>query len=135
MFSIRYNGDRHHEGLLRFRPLSGIVFSIKQHLETIEDTIAAVSVPSRGLCFQSIKSFKNIRIPPTVSVPSRGLCFQSASWQYHWKPQSNIVSVPSRGLCFQSFQQLLQVLILQRVSVPSRGLCFQSMEHVYAKDK
>ena len=129
----------------RFRPLSGIMFSIKDkfHDMTYKE---AVSVPSRGLWFQLLNTL-SISFCCNVSVPSRGLCFQSNNnikgsnafiafpsplGDYVFNPTweqimalACIVSVPSRGLCFQSrYCGDLNVWLI--VSVPSRGLCFQS---------
>ena len=60
-----------------FRPLSGIMFSIVKRTILIDAAII-VSVPSRGLCFQSAQSeISKIERGKKVSVPSRGLCFQS----------------------------------------------------------
>ena len=109
-----------------------------------------VSVPSRGLCFQSINRDSFMGAMKAVSVPSRGLCFQSVVRCASKSIVSGFVSVPSRGLCFQSekyhvdddgvwrfpsplgdcvFNLLLNLLYdipQEKVSVPSRGLCFQS---------
>ena len=112
----------------------------------------SVSVPSRGLCFQSqLRRRRKERIF-RVSVPSRGLCFQSllprrGLWLSRWRfrPLSGImflikdkfhdmtykeaVSVPSRGLWFQSLNTL-SISFCCNVSVPSRGLCFQSNNNI-----
>ena len=45
--------DKREEGQQCFRPLSGIMFSIQKYVIT-ERKDNNVSVPSRGLCFQSI---------------------------------------------------------------------------------
>ena len=64
----------------RFRPLSGIMFSIST-VRTYKNKYSIVSVPSRGLCFQSKKEW-GFNYGKTVSVPSRGLCFQSTLIDY-----------------------------------------------------
>ena len=59
-----------------------------------------------------------------VSVPSRGLCFQS---QMITSIQWMILSFrPLSGIMFSIFDALGNAVDKQKVSVPSRGLCFQS---------
>ena len=104
-------------------PLGDYVFN--QEYKKADEELRDVSVPSRGLCFQSNPynslvvlrcSFRPLSgimfsIGPsqtylsklyTVSVPSRGLCFQSTTEGANHYDKTRIVSVPSRGLCFQS---------------------------------
>ena len=84
----------------------------------------AVSVPSRGLCFQSKRGIVENTRPHVVSVPSRGLCFQSIiSKTKHiapprFRPLSGIVFSISEAEALYKEERI--------VSVPSRGLCFQS---------
>ena len=54
------------------------MFSIAVLADT-EGPQKEVSVPSRGLCFQSYTLSLRICQEVGVSVPSRGLCFQSLS--------------------------------------------------------
>ena len=132
-------------------PLGDYVFNHKMSSNRTENMKKHVSVPSRGLCFQSNHVREKIRrLLEVVSVPSRGLCFQSRPEWYQrrgnrkgFRPLSGImfsirrfermvnatrgiVSVPSRGLCFQSKSITIKQTHIAFVSVPSRGLCFQS---------
>ena len=72
-----------------FRPLSGIVFSIVL-VRCRCMVFLVVSVPSRGLCFQSTKDYDNTYYHD-VSVPSRGLCFQSLSAKTCTLPYSALI--------------------------------------------
>ena len=85
-----------------FRPLSGIMFSIKQVSLFFIGKIIAVSVPSRGLCFQSLQ-----------------VCFLSDALLRRFRPLSGIM------FSIGDFYKIKDDL--QEVSVPSRGLCFQSL--------
>ena len=164
----------------RFRPLSGIMFSIKDkfHDMTYKE---AVSVPSRGLCFQSPLQLVSDTIHLSFPSPLGDYVFnrkkkpcepmnlekfpsplgdyvfnriRKLRWQaiYHKTfpsplgdyvfnrflsplqcPTGFSVSVPSRGLCFQSDEKKLNELQMT-VSVPSRGLCFQSCDIDYDLD-
>ena len=85
-----------------------------------------VSVPSRGLCFQSTKQEKVLQALE-VSVPSRGLCFQSKNAQ-EVKSEYRRCFRPLSGIMF-SISTWYNITIEGKrkvVSVPSRGLCFQS---------
>ena len=75
MFSIGYVGIVWYEELEFPSPLGDYVFN-RAILSRFGKPISGVSVPSRGLCFQS-RDWEMMSIGERVSVPSRGLCFQS----------------------------------------------------------
>ena len=76
-------------------PLGDCVFNPRQ--DTGRYRACYVSVPSRGLCFQSDYDVYIRRDYRFVSVPSRGLCFQSSIAdngqfaQFSFRPLSGIV--------------------------------------------
>ena len=73
-----------------FRPLSWIMFSIDYGAYMFFGGIT-VSVPSRGLCFQSDTDCSIMESSKEVSVPSRGLCFQSLSAKTCTLPYSALI--------------------------------------------
>ena len=108
-----------------------------------------VSVPSRGLCFQSWWTKGEWTYAWKVSVPSRGLCFQSGTFlSRHLKniwlfpsplgdyvfnrKGTKVMRVycvgfrPLSGIMFSIKCTMYKYRIYTSVSVPSRGLCFQS---------
>ena len=111
-----------------------------------------VSVPSRGLCFQSIAKRCHKWYMGEFPSPLGDYVFNQAIGNDFIARR--LVSVPSRGLCFQSncFTVIKHLSALEfpsplgdyvfnpnmmmkrkgnntmTVSVPSRGLCFQSLQ-------
>ena len=131
-----------------FRPLSGIMFSIRK---VTDETIKAimVSVPSRGLCFQSNE--RRVCIGHQTPFPSplgdyvfnrllkeaenmTKLKFPSPLGDYVFNLTSFELALTIR-LCFRPLSGIMfsiqKYVIKERkdnnVSVPSRGLCFQSI--------
>ena len=124
VFSIKLKPQRFTHPYRSFRPLSGIVFSIGVQFVDERPVDVQVSVPSRGLCFQSKPDGVIYTQIGLVSVPSRGLCFQS-------RVNNNAIVIiavafpsPLGDCVFNRGPPLYPVQAC--VSVPSRGLCFQS---------
>ena len=118
MFSICRNCNQsfRHKS---FRPLSGMMFSIEK--EMVLEAGMVVSVPSRGLCFQSNRN---------ASFCTSSLGFPSPLGDYVFNPTvlrrfecMVSVSVPSRGLCFQSVLLLSMDTLLQCFR-PLSGIMF-----------
>ena len=123
------------------------MFSITRRSIIMTKQEKVVSVPSRGLCFQSISRCflrsSNCKFPSPlgdyvfnlqnsglftgglfVSVPSRGLCFQSRELREANNLTQEEVSVPSRGLCFQSLSTLSLFVIMKSSFRPLSGIMF-----------
>ena len=83
-----------------FRPLSGIMFSINTQ-DRFTRTIFQFPSPLGDYVFNLVALNDDELFINTVSVPSRGLCFQSMCIRLI-RSLFETVSVPSRGLCFQS---------------------------------
>ena len=93
MFSINWWSSENHERQC-LRPLSGIMFSIDNAVPVLRILCFYVSVPSRGLCFQWTTRKALEEKYGYVSVPSRGLCFQSKQYLWSTLRTMRVVSVP-----------------------------------------
>ena len=89
MFSIPDNFRSMHAHI-SFRPLSGIMFSIEKLI--LKRSRTWRFRPLSGIMFSISFTMRRIYGLKIVSVPSRGLCFQSAMWAYN---NSKFLQFPS----------------------------------------
>ena len=101
-FQSKYNVTVTQVGIFGFRPLSGIMFSIGWKTRTRNSRPRSFPSPLGDYVFNHAYNSAILCINKSVSVPSRGLCFQSRVYGSRYVKGTQRVSVPSRGLCFQS---------------------------------
>ena len=95
-------------------PLGDYVFNLKCKTRNISDEF--VSVPSRGLCFQSGELRGVYRYRQGVSVPSRGLCFQSKKLGFKWASKKSFR--PLSGIMFSIFHYTAPVYSVLKFPSP-----------------
>ena len=105
------------------------MFSIECHEgRDIQEVWDIVSVPSRGLCFQS-RMAERLGIPVERRFrPLSGIMFSILILDFGKKPVF-IVSVPSRGLCFQSNMYTLKVNTLLEFPSPLGDYVFNHRQN------
>ena len=124
-FQSKYNVTVTQVGIFGFRPLSGIMFSIGWKTRTRNSRPRSFPSPLGDYVFNHAYNSAILCINKSVSVPSRGLCFQSCR-VYRLRLWHGDSFRPLSGIMFSIEHISAIVKMRKRVSVPSRGLCFQS---------